>query len=61
MPYHAEHHAFPQIPFHALEKVHYHIKRSTLNTPCVPPGKEGYISINKAIIEDLLNSNNTKQ
>ena len=32
MPYHAEHHAYPAVPFHALPKLHEHLKSELVHT-----------------------------
>lgn len=32
MPYHIEHHSFPAVPFHALPKLHEHMKRDLITT-----------------------------
>jgi fatty acid desaturase len=47
MPYHAEHHAYPSVPFHALARLHRDL-RSDLKV--VAPG---YISVNRQILRDL--------
>ena len=31
MPYHAEHHAYPAVPFHALPRLHGHVKTRLAN------------------------------
>ena len=31
MPYHAEHHAYPAVPFHALPRLHAHVRREIAN------------------------------
>src|SRR4029077_531884 len=31
MPYHAEHHAFPAVPFHALPRLHAHVRARLAN------------------------------
>jgi fatty acid desaturase len=35
MPYHAEHHAYPAVPFHALPRLHEHVRTRLAN---VAPG-----------------------
>jgi fatty acid desaturase len=47
MPYHAEHHAFPAVPFHALPAVH-RILRDDLVV--VSPG---YIAVQREILAGL--------
>jgi fatty acid desaturase len=32
MPYHIEHHSFPTVPFHALPKLHQHMKNDLIST-----------------------------
>ena len=47
MPYHAEHHAFPAVPFHALPAAHALLKeRIAIQAP-------GYVAVNRAILADL--------
>jgi len=59
MPWHAEHHAFPQVPFHALEKVHELVKRATVEkTGCMPSGKDGYMAVNIGIIDNIVKNKN---
>jgi len=51
MPWHAEHHAFPQVPFYALDKVHELVNKvSVEKTRCKPSGKNGYFAVHKDII-----------
>jgi fatty acid desaturase len=47
MPYHAEHHAFPSVPFHALPSLHGDL-RSDLRA--VAPG---YVAVNREILRRL--------
>ncbi|WP_228025254.1 fatty acid desaturase [cf. Phormidesmis sp. LEGE 11477] len=47
MPYHAEHHLYPSIPFHALPKAHTVLKEKfeTVDT--------GYVKVNKEIVQSM--------
>lgn len=47
MPYHAEHHLYPSIPFHALAKAHTVLKTqfTTVDT--------GYVQVNKEIVQSM--------
>ncbi|MEB3357637.1 MAG: fatty acid desaturase family protein [Synechococcales bacterium] len=47
MPFHAEHHLYPSIPFHQLPAAHEHLKESLVH---VDPG---YISVNRAIFASV--------
>ena len=47
MPYHAEHHAFPAVPFHALPAAHQLVKEQ------VVVQAPGYVAANRAILADL--------
>src|SRR5262249_58411840 len=47
MPYHAEHHAFPSIPFHALPELHALIGRRVRVTTV------GYIAVHRELLERL--------
>jgi fatty acid desaturase len=47
MPYHAEHHAYPSLPFHALPTAHRLLKdRIAIQAP-------GYVAVNRQILEGL--------
>jgi fatty acid desaturase len=47
MPYHAEHHAYPSLPFHALPGAHRLLKdRIAIQAP-------GYVAVNREIFEGL--------
>ena len=47
MPYHAEHHAFPSVPFHALPALHRDLR------PDLKVIAPGYIAVNRAIFRSL--------
>jgi fatty acid desaturase len=47
MPYHAEHHLYPSIPFHALPRAHAHIREKILHLD------NGYVAVNRAIVARL--------
>ena len=47
MPYHAEHHAFPGVPFHMLPRLHDHL------SPYLGNVAEGYVSANREILGAL--------
>jgi fatty acid desaturase len=47
MPYHAEHHLFPSIPFYRLPAVHLKIRDQLAH---VAPG---YVATNRAIVRSL--------
>ena len=47
MPYHAEHHLYPAIPFHALPRVHAQIRQRLAHLD------NGYVDVNRAIVRDL--------
>lgn len=48
MPFHAEHHLYPSIPFHALPKAHQHLKEHFTVVD------RGYLKVNRNIINHLL-------
>ena len=60
MNYHMEHHAYPDIPFYLLPKLHDMIKQRLVNkdfyaqSGCKPNGLNGYISINWKIIRHCM-------
>jgi len=47
MPYHAEHHAFPSVPFHALPALHRDLR---LDLKATAPG---YVAVNREIFRRL--------
>ncbi len=47
MPYHAEHHLYPSIPFHTLPRAHDHIRERILHLD------NGYVAVNRAIVSKL--------
>jgi len=54
MPYHAEHHAWPGVPFHGLPAVHRMVLaspggREYLLSGCDPTGDDGYIAVNRGL------------
>ena len=53
MPYHAEHHLYPSIPFHALPLTHMRIRERLAHLD------NGYIAVNRAILQGRLRSADT--
>ena len=47
MPYHAEHHAFPAVPFHALPRLHQRL------APALKVVSPGYIAAQRSILKGL--------
>jgi fatty acid desaturase len=47
MPYHAEHHAYPSVPFHALPSVHRAIARDLQVTA------SGYIAVQRQLFRSF--------
>jgi fatty acid desaturase len=47
MPYHAEHHAFPSVPFHALPDLHRDLR------PDLKVIAPGYLAVNRPILRGL--------
>ncbi len=47
MPYHAEHHAYPSVPFHALPELHDRVKPACVNTA------PGYLRLQAEVISNL--------
>lgn len=61
MPYHLEHHAYPNVPFHKLEAAHQLIKDAyakegvtTMPTGCDPPGDLGYVGLHVFMFRKML-------
>jgi fatty acid desaturase len=51
MPYHAEHHLYPSIPFHALPKAHQQLKGHLVMI------EQGYLKINRELMATFLRPN----
>jgi len=47
MPYHAEHHAYPAVPFHALPRLHQGIREKIANV------EPGYVTASKKVARYL--------
>ncbi|MGB7247526.1 MAG: fatty acid desaturase [Phormidesmis sp.] len=47
MPYHAEHHLYPSIPFHALPAAHHSLKTQFASVD------SGYLQVNKTIVQQM--------
>ena len=59
MPYHAEHHAFPFVPFHQLPELHARLSRECpfyghLQSRCTPHGDDGYLGVNLRLVKSLV-------
>ena len=58
MPYHAEHHAWPNIPFHRLPALHEVIKKRHNGvfpkSNCNPDGSSGYLGLHRDILNCLV-------
>jgi len=50
MPFHAEHHAFPAVPFHQLPAFHEHTRDHLLST------KDGYVRFNQDYLKSVTGS-----
>jgi fatty acid desaturase len=48
MPYHAEHHRYPAVPFHALAKLHERLKPHLKHL-----AKDGYVAVQRGIVARL--------
>jgi fatty acid desaturase len=49
MPFHSEHHLYPNVPFYHLEKIHKHVANRVIVEP------EGYVAGQRKIIQWLRN------
>jgi fatty acid desaturase len=57
MPYHAEHHAFPFVPFHRLEALHQELVKNKENLRyrhCDPVGDSGYLGVHIRLWQKFL-------
>ena len=48
MPYHAEHHAYPGLPFHALPAAHGHL------APAIETQAGGYLTVNWGLVKTIM-------
>eukprot|EP01084_Bolivina_argentea_P185830 320386_1 len=58
MSWHLEHHAFPFVPFYLLPEVHEITNKNGIlyeKTGCVPNGKNGYLSVHRQMLTDIIN------
>lgn len=55
MPYHAEHHLCPAVPFHALRRLHEHVGHK------LHPVGESYVAVHRYVIGNVLVSRSAKQ
>jgi fatty acid desaturase len=62
MPYHVEHHAFPNVPFHKLQALHEMIKAqyikegSEVRSGCNPDGKNGFTGLHVEMFSRMLSN-----
>ena len=61
-PWHLEHHAFPYVPFYLLPDLHNVLVKNVngedqfyKKSGCKPDGSEGYLSVHRKILNDILN------
>lgn len=61
MPYHIEHHAYPNVPFHKLEDLHTMVKAAYakeghehIPSGCDPSGEKGYVSLHTEIFNRMV-------
>lgn len=61
MPYHVEHHAYPNVPFHKLEAAHKLVRaayakegRASAPTGCNPDGQAGYAALHTEMFRRML-------
>lgn len=62
MPYHVEHHAFPNVPFHKLKALHEMVRAQYANenkevpSGCNPDGKDGYTGLHIVMFKRMLSN-----
>lgn len=64
MPYHIEHHSWPNVPFHKLKQVHERVRKAyeaegigpRLPSGCEPSGEDGYAKIHWATFRRMLSN-----
>jgi len=67
MPWHVEHHAFPNVPFHKLQATHEMIKTAyakegleEVPSGCNPDGKGGYLGLHAKMFKLMVNKSAAK-
>jgi fatty acid desaturase len=61
MPFHAEHHAWPSVPFHHLPFVHSLLKGASLDhSGCSPTGNNGYFGVHKGVVQEFVGRDRSK-
>lgn len=60
MPYHAEHHAWPNVPFHRLPQVYEEIAKFRPKSGCDPGGENGYFWLHKKLVSRLIENSSSK-
>lgn len=53
MPYHSEHHAWPNVPFHQLPDVHKSLAAFRPKSGCVPAGEHGYFWLHASLVKRI--------
>lgn len=62
MPWHVEHHAYPNVPFHHLAELHqmtveaYSKEGKEVPSGCTPHGRRGYLGIHAEFFSQMLNN-----
>ncbi|CUG88868.1 fatty acid desaturase, putative [Bodo saltans] len=55
MPFHAEHHAFPFVPFHQLKNLHLYLRATVARDGgCTPGGESGYLGVHIGLLKKFL-------
>jgi fatty acid desaturase len=56
MPYHQEHHAWPNVPFHKLPALHALVVASPHRhkSGCTPGGEDGYLWMHWVLLKQLI-------
>ena len=67
MPYHVEHHAWPNVPFHKLQAAHELVKDAykkqgfmKIPTGCSPSGEKGYLNLHLVSFKQMLQNISSK-
>ena len=56
MPYHSEHHAWPNVPFYLLPQLHYRVKQRAARpaSGCNPSGEHGFLYMHWVLLQQVV-------
>ncbi len=56
MPYHSEHHAWPNVPFYLLPQLHHRVKQRAARPArrCNPSGEHGFLYMHWVLLQQVV-------